>query len=70
MNAADHFGLTPLSKAVAEGHTEITRLLIEAGADVDAKGGILGSSTVLSRAVAEGYAEIARLLREAGADVK
>jgi len=35
VNAAGPFGATPLSTAVAGGHTEIARLLREAGADME-----------------------------------
>ncbi|KAI9703722.1 MAG: hypothetical protein M1836_007492 [Candelina mexicana] len=49
------------------GLVEVTRLLIEAGADVDAQGGLYG--TALQAASGEGDNEIVQQLLDAGADV-
>jgi ankyrin repeat protein len=47
------------------GHTEAVRVLIAAGADVNARGD--GGYTALMDASGRGREEIARLLKEAGA---
>lgn len=57
----------PLHQAVSEGHLEICRLLLEAGADPDEPGfGRRGGA--LRLAVEEQYLEITKLLIEKGAD--
>jgi hypothetical protein len=57
---------TPLAQAVHDGLTDIIKLLLEAGADVNG----LGSSTPtpLAQAVYDGLTDIIKLLLEAGAD--
>ena len=66
-SARDNEGKTPLHWASYNGNTEIARLLIEQGADVNAADeyGI----TPLMSACDGGYVETARLLIEQGADV-
>ena len=59
---------TALGKASDRGHTEVVRILLEAGADKDGHalgGGYQGPALVL--AAARGHVEIVRLLLEAGA---
>ena len=55
-----------LFAAVKNGHLELVRLLLEAGADKDATNGFGG--TALCMAAREGHLEVARSLLEAGAD--
>ena len=57
---------TPLHLAALRGDTETISLLIEAGAEIDAKGDL--SVTPLYQAVMEGHAQAAALLLAAGAD--
>ena len=52
--------------AAKEGHLEVVRLLLEAGADKDAAD--TDSWTALSTAADNGHLEVVRLLLEAGAD--
>ena len=52
--------------AFGEGHAEIARLKVEAGADIDLANN--NGRTALMIASGEGHAEIAGLLVEAGAD--
>ncbi len=59
---------TPLSNACMNGHTEIVRLLIEAGANVSQPES-QGYFTPLIRAAYGGHGEITRMLLEAGADI-
>ena len=60
-------GETALMAAAAKGRFEIVELLINAGADVNAKGA--GGITALMRAATEGQVEIVATLLDAGADV-
>jgi hypothetical protein len=76
-NARDHgprerwwrYGKTPLCLAVEHGHSEIVKLLIEHGADVNASCYIDSFETPLHRAVVDDNIEIAKLLIQNGADV-
>ncbi|CAE7828991.1 unnamed protein product [Symbiodinium sp. CCMP2456] len=61
---ADH--TTSLMMAAAEGHAEILRLLLDAGAKKDLKD--FRGRTALHMAVFEGHTETVRLLVDAGAD--
>jgi|GEM_PF-777012 len=67
VNARDRYGRTPLHYAAAAGRAEVAKLLLERGADVNAKEDKYGD-TPLHAAAAFGYAEVARLLLEHGAD--
>ncbi|OYY92887.1 MAG: hypothetical protein B7Y41_14100 [Hydrogenophilales bacterium 28-61-23] len=59
------WGKSALILAVEQGDVEITRLLLDAGADPDLKG---GGYTPLVLAALRGHARIARLLLKAGAN--
>ncbi|MDX1616851.1 MAG: ankyrin repeat domain-containing protein, partial [Candidatus Promineifilaceae bacterium] len=64
---SDAFFSNPiLRSAVMDGNVEITRLLIENGADVNARDS--NGNSVLRRAITEGHTEIVALLIDAGAD--
>ena len=66
INAKDKkFGTTPLSWAAHNGHTEVAKLLIENGAEVDVRRN--DGQTPLSLVVYKGHAEVAKLLRQHGA---
>jgi len=62
------YGQTCLITAAIFGHLAICRLLIDEGAQVEAKDG--GGCTPLHRAAMRGYVEIVRLLCDRGADVE
>ena len=58
---------TPLSIAACYGHTDVARLLLEAGAGVDLKSNC--GRTPLSWAAANGHSEVVESLLQAGAEV-
>lgn len=60
-------GMTPLFVAAKNGHTEIVRLLIDKGANLE---GECDYGTPLLQATEAGHTEIAKLLIEAGAMIK
>ena len=60
-------GCTALSFAISEGHTEVARDLLDAGANPDVPGGLL-KTTSLQDAATYGNAEAVALLLEYGAD--
>ena len=66
MNKADSDGWTPLIKASIDGHAEIARALLAAGADVNAADN--GGWTALMFASFWGHVEIVRDMLAAGAD--
>ena len=57
----------PLSAAAGKGHTEIVRLLLEHGADPNAKEAICQGGYALHEAAERGHIDIVRLLLERGA---
>jgi truncated hemoglobin YjbI len=67
----DHGGHTPLYRVANEcgsaAGPEIVRMLVAAGADVDARGGVT-RSTPLHMAARRGFVDIARILIDRGAD--
>jgi len=66
--ASDEDGWTALHIAAVKEHSAITRLLLESGSPVGARGG-KGSWTALHLAARKGNAETAKALLEAGAEV-
>jgi ankyrin repeat protein len=66
VNATDSVGRTPLLLAAREGETEVARLLIKAGADLDGRG---GDMSPLAAAALRGHTAMVRLLLRQGADV-
>lgn len=66
VNARDERGTTPLILATYLGDLETTKILVEAGADLDA---VSGSGTALMGTCFKGHALIAKYLVEAGANV-
>src|SRR5688572_8341601 len=63
-----HVELRPLGAAVHMGHAEAARLLLDAGADVNADAGS-GSGPPIYHAVRRGHAKVVELLVERGADL-
>jgi ankyrin repeat protein len=66
-NAADPCWRRPLSGAASKGHTNIVRLLLENGADPNAKEAICQGGLSLHEAAAKGFIEIVQLLLDKGA---
>ena len=66
-NAADPCWRRPLSAASSKGHEGVVRLLLEHGADPNAKEAICQGGYSLHEAAERGYIEIVRLLLEKGA---
>jgi hypothetical protein len=64
----DEYGETPLHDAAANGHVEISRLLLQNGADVNARR--YGGNTPLHDAAIFGHVDILHLLVENGADLE
>ena len=69
VNERECDGLTPLWIAASTGNETIVRMLLEAGAQVDARSGAYRQITPLIVAAAKGYTGTVRILLEAGADV-
>jgi len=68
VKSKDFFGVTALVMASQNGHTEVVKLLLENGADVNMKIKLFGE-TALWLASQNGHAEIVKLLLDKGADV-
>jgi len=70
VNARDPYtSMTPLMVAAYDGYTEIAKLLIEKGAEVNAKGGVEMDMTPLIFAASQDRLNMVRLLIEHGANV-
>src|SRR5947209_11729223 len=66
-NAADACCRRPLSGAASKGHTNIVRLLLDQGADPNAKEAICQGGFSLHEAAEKGFIEIVQLLLDKGA---
>src|SRR5271154_16362 len=66
--AQDGHGKTPMSWAANNGHSKVVKLLLEKGAEVDAKDKEWGN-TPISRAANNGHSKEVKLLLEKGAEV-
>ena len=62
-------GYTPLLIAATEGHVDLMRVLLEAGADATYANGELSDDTALHKAAQRGHPAAIQLLIDAGADV-
>ncbi|MGA9772951.1 MAG: ankyrin repeat domain-containing protein [Blastocatellia bacterium] len=69
VNAKTQYGATALSYACDKGHTEVVKLLIERGADVNVKDTFYGE-VPLGWALGKGHAEIVKILLDHGAQGK
>ncbi|EXF84400.1 hypothetical protein CFIO01_02715 [Colletotrichum fioriniae PJ7] len=67
LEAKDGNGSTPLLIACESGHSEIVRMLLDKGANIDASG--IKRATALIAASLNGSAEIVQMLLDKGADV-
>lgn len=65
----DKYGFTALVWAAGKGNTEIVKLLLSKGADVNAKDKAVYGGTALMAAANRGHTEIVKLLLSKGADV-
>ena len=68
INEPEKNGDTPLIMAAHQGHTEILKLLLHAGADVNRQGPVNGY-TALHDAIHQNHIDTAMAIIEAGADV-
>ena len=69
-NVADTHGVTPLMEAASYGCTEMVRLLLAHGADVNVRAGEgAGYQTALKSAASNRHTEVVKLLLDNGADV-
>ncbi|ERF68561.1 hypothetical protein EPUS_04659 [Endocarpon pusillum Z07020] len=66
-NSADDNRINAIYFAAISGQIEIMRLLLDAGAEIDAQGGYYGNA--LQAALVEGHEQMVRLLIEKGANV-
>ncbi len=67
VNVKDQQGATPLAHAAWFGHIDAAKLLIERGADVNAKKTSADGSSVMELATMKGHKDIVGLLKKAGA---
>lgn len=68
VNIADYYGKwTPLMGAASRGRTDLVKMLLDRGADVDMV--TLDQDTALMWACQEGHIEVVKMLLDAGADI-
>ncbi len=68
LNVFDELSLTPLMRAAMNGHVEVVKLLLAAGADVNAHDARRIGNTVINEVAGDGAFEMIEVLLEAGAD--
>jgi ankyrin repeat protein len=68
LNTFDDVGFTPLHYAVRNGHHGLAKLLLDAGANVNAREESTNSNTAISVAVTEASPEMVELLLQRGAN--
>ena len=68
INVFDELSLTPLMRAAMSGHVEAVKLLLAAGADVNAHDNRLIGNTAINEVAGDGDFTMIELLLEAGAD--
>ncbi|ODQ45530.1 hypothetical protein PICMEDRAFT_28173, partial [Pichia membranifaciens NRRL Y-2026] len=68
INDADFAGITPLHEAALEGHYEITKILLENGADINIQSGQMDKDTPLIDAVSNLHYKVVQLLLTRGAN--
>jgi ankyrin repeat protein len=68
INVFDELSLTPLMRAAMGGHIEAVKLLLAAGADVNAHDARCIGNTAINEVAGDGYFEMIEVLLEAGAD--
>ena len=68
INVFNELSLTPLMCAAMNGHVEVVKLLIAAGADVNAHDARRIGNTALNEVAGDGAFEMIEVLLEAGAD--
>ena len=69
VNIPDRYNQTPLYSAVSRGYFDISKLLLEYGANVDILNNVHETETPLCVAARRGYVDICKLLLDHGADV-
>jgi ankyrin repeat protein len=67
-NAKDYFEYTALAHAANLGHAEIVKMLLEAGADANAKTKYYGRTPIILAAL-NGHLDVVKILINSGADV-
>ena len=68
LDAFDDIGYTPLHHAAKNQHVALIELLLDAGADINAREEETNSDTAVSVAAADSSPEVVKLLLERGAD--
>ncbi|PQE30100.1 ankyrin repeat-containing protein [Rutstroemia sp. NJR-2017a WRK4] len=68
-NLTDSTGRTPLIWSAERGHETVVKILLEAQADVNKRGGAKGPGTALRAASSRGHEAVVKMLLEAQADV-
>ena len=69
MGAENNKGQHPLHVAIERGHMDVVKVLLDAGADSEARVGVADAFPILSFAVMQGYVNIVKLLLDRGAKV-